>query len=83
MKDAFWHTCPTEDPFFFSPRAGFVLGLVPWLVGWLVGWLAASPASPASLGLGRLLALIGWQLGVAGGWFKLGLHEGGSWGGWG
>ena len=35
-----------------------------------------------------LLAVIGWQLGVAGGWFDLGggqagldLHEGGSWGG--
>ena len=36
--------------------------------------------------LGCLLALIGWQFGVAGGWFKSGrrlagldLHEGGSW----
>ena len=48
----------------FLPRASPLVGLA----GWLAGWLAASPA-PASLG--RLLALISWQLGAAGGWFKL------------
>ena len=52
--------------------AGFFLGLVPrpagwelacllaWLVGWLAGLLAASPASPASLGM-----LAGVELGSA------------------
>ena len=45
----------------FFARAGPLIG---WLVGWLVGWF-----------WGRLLALIGRQLGVAGGWFKVG----GSW----
>ena len=53
----------------FVTRAGRVGWLDGWLVGCLVGWLAASPASPASPGL---LALIGMQLGVAGGWFKFG-----------
>ena len=74
---------PEMDPFLFlvfSPRTVFTRpGLVGWLVswwvgwlfgwlvGWLVSWLAASPASPASLGLP---IVSDWE-GVAGGWFML------------
>ena len=64
----------------FSPSPGPPsFWLVGWLVGWLAGWLAGCWLAGRIPGItnitwtwGCLFALMGWQLGVAGGWFKLG-----------
>ena len=64
-----------EALFRMSPLGSdvFLQGLFLYYYYYLVvGWLAASRASPASLAAGLLLALIARQVGVAGGWFKLG-----------
>ena len=89
----FYFTSPGSG---FSPgqETGWLVGwlvgsLVRWFVGWLVSWAAASPASPASLGLGLpvgfdLLAIQSYCGLVSGDCWVVGLSEvlykeGGSW----